>query len=97
MSLEDLAVLVNSEISQRSSYGERREVAEAPGHIMVWSNGRGRWFVGPKRIKRGEDLTLDANMVFVPGVTIRDLNYLIDNDLVDSLPLYSYSAERTIR
>lgn len=94
VSFEELEDLVNSEVRQRTSYGVRYEVAERPGYTLTWSNGAARWFVWYPRVKKGREVMLDANMIFIPGATARDLNYLIEEGLIEPLPLYGGSFER---
>ena len=92
--MEELAERVNDLIRDRTYYGVREEVAERSGHKLIWSNGAGRWFVGHPGVKKGAEMELDANQVFVPGARARDLKYLAESGMLESLPLYGGSYER---
>ncbi len=93
MTLEELADVVNGLISERRNYGVRQEEAEKAGYEMMWSNGSASWFVGYSA-KKGQVLPLDANEVFVPGATKKDLERLIEMGMLLDLPLYGGSTER---
>ena len=93
--MEELAEKVNELIRERTSYGVREEVADAPGYVLTWSNGSARWYGGRyDRKSKGERLVLDANEVFVSGVRSKDLVTLIESDMLDPLPLFGGSLER---
>lgn len=92
-SLEELQDRVNDLIHQRTRYGHRTEVAERAGYRIGWSNSESNWYVYGWRDPRGAKLNLDANIVFVPGARRSDLQYLIDNLLLDRLPLAGGSYE----
>jgi hypothetical protein len=56
---------INYRISQRTRYGLREEIADAPGVVITWSNGSSSWYV-EHAVRKGVQMTLDANNVFVP-------------------------------
>ncbi len=93
MTLDELAELTNELISERRQYGEREETAAKIGQVIMWTNGSASWFVYHSA-KRGQVLKLDANVVFVPGATKKDLERLIEMGMLLDLPLYGGSTER---
>ena len=84
---------INYRISQRTSYGLREEVAEAPGVVIVWSNASADWH-DHRSVRKGERLVLDANQVFVPYPRNRVAAVL---HLLEPLPLGKYSFEAIAR
>ena len=93
--MEGLADKVNELIRDRTSYGVREEVADAPGYVLTWSNGSARWYGGRyDRKSKGERLVLDANEIFVSGIRSKDLVALTESDMLDPLPLFGGSHER---
>ena len=82
---------INSQISGRTSYGQRGELAtKGYATALYWSNGIAHWIVG-RRYKKGEEIYLDANEVLVQGVKPKDLDRLLC--CLDELPLYYFSKE----
>lgn len=58
---------IEDQVKGRTRYGVRGGIAQAPGHILAWSNGCMCWNVFRKQYQPGEELYLDANYIFVPG------------------------------
>lgn len=82
---------INSQISGRTSYGGRGELAQKGyATALYWSNGIAHWIIG-RRYKKGEEVTLDANEVLVQGVKPKDLDRFLC--CLDELPLYHFSHE----
>ncbi len=96
MNLDEISNYVDSLISERRQYGVRETVAESVGYGLIWSNSAGRWYVGRERVKKGKVMHLDANEVFVPGVTYRDLKRVTDEESIMDLPLFGGSFERRV-
>lgn len=57
---------VNAEISDRTHYGVREEVADTNSVRIHWSNHAQKWTHIPKIVKKGEQVRLDANQVLIP-------------------------------
>lgn len=62
----ELIERINTVISQRTSYGIRTEIAQSRGYRMVWSNAGQRWSRFYYMDKKGAELRMDANFVFIP-------------------------------
>lgn len=85
---------VNKAIDERRNYGQRKEVAEKDGYIFVWSNNSGSWYPRGDKTRKGELLNLDANQIFVPGISRAEALDLINSKELKDLPLYGGSYEK---
>ena len=84
----------NDEIGKRIGYGIREETASCNGTHLTWSNGGKQWVTGYTKIKKGRQLRLDANEIFLPLSPERA--HRIQPCLRD-LPLYYCSSEAQSR
>ena len=82
---------INNKIAERTSYGVRKEIAQAKGFILSWSNGSKRWdaWFG-YLVTEGQEVELDANQIFVMA-SKEEIESIIDN--LDMLTLYANSFE----
>lgn len=87
-------VTANEEISKRDKYGVRKEKANERGTVAVWSNGGKEWICYTEPVEEGTELTLDANMIFLPVSPERCRR--IRKCMID-LPLYHWSTEAQVR
>lgn len=81
---------LNKEISKRTTYGIRKEIAQKAGYVLSWNNADAAWNRAYYQTKKNEELSLDANQVFAVGTKAQ-----IDEALphLNKLPLYSNSFE----
>jgi hypothetical protein len=82
------------EIAKRTRLGRRFETAEKTSVLLFWSNASNKWRVSYERIKKGETVNLDANIVMVEG-TKKDAYECVDR--LPPLPLYAQSFEANYR
>jgi hypothetical protein len=63
---ETLSIIkeTNEQVSERTSYGRRNELAENNSLVLTWSNNSKAWYP-TARAKKGETVNLDANMIFL--------------------------------
>lgn len=88
---QELIQRINLMIDQRTHYGVRTEVAQARGHIIAWSNSAAEWWLYAQAEKKGSTIRLDANQVFVSGVSYYRLYNVLQ--YLNPLPLYAASFE----
>jgi len=85
---------INKLIAERTHYGVRIVTMIKPATIMCWSNGSANWYTyhpdSISHIKKGEEISLDANQIIVPFKRNEVLKIIED---VDQLPLYANSFE----
>lgn len=86
---------LNDVIDGRVRYGLRGQLVEEPGYIMVWSNSAARWILWTRRYEKGEELKLDANMIYAPYDDYELLEQVIW--LLKPLPLYAGSIEAKVK
>jgi len=87
-------VELNEEISKRTTYGIREELANKDGVMLSWSNGSRKWFGSGGKIKKGSVVSMDANELFAP---ISPSRFERVNDCLGVLPLYFGSTEAQLR
>lgn len=80
-----------AQVLARTEYGIRTETALANGSVINWSNSSRTWNrVIYKKVKRGEQVTLDANEVIVYALP-REVDRLATH--LPALPLDAFSHE----
>ena len=95
---EEIVDKLNSVIRGMTRFGYV-PIPKRPGRVIFWSNHRARWLpygmqsdpkVGGYEYDRG----LDTNQFFVTGrVPIRRIRHILEDEMVEPLPLYSGSYE----
>lgn len=86
----EAVVMINDEISKRTSYGTREERADEPSIVLSWSNAGKTWYIMRRKVDTGEIETLDANQLLVPISSVR---YNRIKECLGVLPLYFGSTE----
>lgn len=95
---DDIINKMNNVISRMTKYGYS-PIPKMAGYVIHWSNGSAKWYpYGMKSNPREGGYIynegLDTNQFFVTGkVPIRRLRSILEEELVDPLPLYSGSYE----
>lgn len=82
-----------NQVAGRTSYGRRSGVTEVPMYKASWSNASRRWDINANKVKKGTDVTLDANEIFVRASSLKDAQLIASN--LPDLPLDVYSAEKS--
>jgi len=82
------------EVGLRTTYGERTEAAKSPSYRLVWSNSDAMWFVS-RKIKKGETVKLDANMILVEANNKHKAQAIAAN--LPQLPLHEFSTEMVMK
>lgn len=78
---------INDEIEGLRHYGLRKNKVKR-GRTIIWSNGSEVWYDGGNANTRE---MLDANMLNIPNIKVKDLKKIIC--CLDPLPLFAYSSE----
>lgn len=83
---------INREIERQSQrFGSHRELAESSrSSILLWSNAAQFWGIIHRPIKKGEEITLDANVVLVPFSRSKVQKVIC---LLNESPLFRFSFE----
>lgn len=90
---ETLSIIkkTNEQVSQRTSYGRRNELAEDSSFVLTWSNHSKAWYP-TARVKKGETISLDANMILLK-VSKDKARLGHAAACLQHLPLYKLSSE----
>ncbi len=81
---------INNKIKERTSYGRRDEKATTPSMVISWSNESTSWYAS-KRVKKGENVNLDANQLLIKTIPMRQLELALG--CLETLPLYGNAFE----
>jgi len=84
---------INKLIKEKTQYGVKTVTAEKSGYVLSWNNDSADWYPSLK-VKKGDDVRLDANQVLVYGINLAELKKIVDYGQLEQLPLYGGSFER---
>jgi hypothetical protein len=87
-------LFANDEVGKLCFYGLRNVKVEKDGSLLSWSNGGKQWYVSYDKVKKGRDLKLDANELYLPFSPER-CNRI--KPCLRDLPLYYCSTEAQAR